>query len=126
MDRPGNEAIIPFSHPECPKGIIAGKELIAAVPGQRHRHMLSRLLAEQIGGHQRAVPHRLIELADDLRQKHPGSLYGEDFLVMLRVIALGDDPGIFCFVEACLFKTDAEAFHARLPGRFRRKGRDGG
>jgi len=45
---------------------------------------------------------------------------------MLCVVALGNDSGISCFVEACLFKTDAEAFHAPSACRFRRKGRDGG
>ena len=67
MHWPGNEAIIPFYHSKSPEGIIAGKEFIAAVSGQRHCHMFSRFLAEQIGGHERTVPHGLIELADDLR-----------------------------------------------------------
>ena len=45
---------------------------------------------------------------------------------MFRMVTLGDDSGIFCFVEAGLFKTDAEAFHTCWPDFFGSIGRDRG
>src|SRR5262245_36758289 len=68
MQWPRDDARIPRGHPQPSKGVIAGKQLIAAVSSQRHGHMLSSEPTEKPGRKQGIVTLWLIHLAKYSRQ----------------------------------------------------------
>ena len=78
---------------------ITGKDFIAAVAAQRHRHMLASKSREQISRNQRRVAKRLVHPGADFADQVCGEAGAESLLMMIGAEKLGDRTRILRFVE---------------------------
>ena len=91
--------------PDVKVAVIATEEFVAAVAGQRDRHVLSRELRDQKRRNLRRIGERLVIHRRQLRHVVLG---------VIRFQVLGDGLRKRGFVVAVLFKTDRERLHRSI------------
>ena len=101
----------PGRHGRTPQGVevarIAAEQLVAAVPGQTHRHLLTREPRDEIRGKGRGIRERLVE--DAHHAFHPPvCIRSHDQVRVARADRLGDAAGVGCLVERRLIEADRE------------------
>ena len=114
MHRPGYKPVVNLSQADGLEGIVTGKEFITSVPAEGYRHVLSCGLTKKIGGNQRTVTKRFIQLPDDLRKHQPGVFHGKNFIMVIGMKGSGDHFSIFGLVETGLMKSDGKGFKPPL------------
>ena len=86
--------------------------------------MLGRELGDEVGRQRRRVGERLVERLGERPQQQLG-LGPHEQLVVVRPVALGDEPRVVALVEAALREADRERVH-RLRRLLRRERRERG
>src|SRR5438132_6090626 len=78
--------------------IVAGKQLVPAVAGKRHGHVLPRHFRDIVGGDHRRISERLFQASRQKLQRLSNVRFNDEF-VMLRAETFGHGARIGSFVE---------------------------
>ena len=95
-----------LQHVEAIAPGVAAEGLVAAVPGERHGHPLTRGPREIIGGQGGRIGERLVEVPHE-RGKDLGGPRRDDDLAVVGLEGLRHLPGVRCLVEPALPKRHA-------------------
>ena len=99
--------------------VVAAEQLVPALARERDLHVLGRELRDEVGRERGRVGERLVERLGE-RPQQQLRLRPHEQLVVLRPVALGDQPRVGALVEAALGEADRERVH-RLRRLLRRE-----
>ena len=109
MQPAGNQASIPLRKLQRLKGIITGKQLVAAIAAESDRHARSGEPAEHVSRKNGTVAHRLIELRQYVRNQIARLVKAENVVMMIAAEMLRDALCISRFVERLLMESDGKS-----------------
>ena len=106
--------------------LVAGPELVRAVPAQGHGDFFARDAGKQPGGRYGSVGHGHVHAADDLGQGVGALGGGEHALVVFCAVGGGGQAGVARFVVTGLAEADGKSLdrHGGLAGH--KPGHNGG
>ena len=87
--------------------VVAAEELVAALARERHLHVLGGQLRDEVGRERGRVRERLVERLGE-RGQEQRRVGLEHELVVVRAVALGDEPRVGELVERALLEADRE------------------
>jgi len=100
----------PVREQVCRIRVVAAEELVAALPGERDLDVLRGKLRDEVRRQRGRVGERLVERLGE-RGQEQRRVRADEQLVMVRPVALGDEPSVGALVEAPLLEADRERVH---------------